>query len=324
MDAFLSSTPCVLALLGLGIVLIIRGGDLFVTSSVAIAHHLRIPNVVIGSTLVSLATTAPELAVSATASFQGQPGIAIGNAVGSAIANIGLILGLLCILHPIPVRPRDFVVPGAVMLGMGLLMIGLTWRLRLGRSAGAVLLACGVAYLVTDYLRHRPGEGSQLARVEVLEHGAIMSLRRALVMFLVGAVLVIGGGQLLSRNAATLALRVGVPPIIIGLTLVAFGTSLPELVTAITAARKGVPELSLGNVVGANILNLTLVTGSAASIAPLTLTRWTQGYNLLAMVVIFILLIVLGRLGKRLSRRDGCYLLGFYALYLTILFVHRG
>jgi len=323
MAAFFGTTPGVLLLLGVGFALIIKGGDLFVSSSVAVAHHMHIPNVVIGSTLVSLATTAPELAVSATASFHGQPGLAIGNAVGSAIANIGFILGMLCVLHPIPVRPKDFLIPAFVMLGAGLLMVALTWQLSLGRVGGGFLVACGLAYLVVDYLRHRPGEGGQMARVEVLEHD-IMTLRRALLVFSVGAVLVLIGSQLLSRNAVVLAERAGVSPILIGLTLVAFGTSLPELVTAITAARKGVPELSLGNIIGANILNVTLVTGTAASIAPLKLDRWTQAYSFPAMVAMFILLIVLGRLGKRLSRRDGFILLGFYALYLTILFIRKG
>jgi cation:H+ antiporter len=150
-----------------------------------------------------------------------------------------------------------------------------------------------------------------------------MSLRRSLGVFALGAALVIGGSRLLSDNALILATRLGVPPMIIGLTLVAFGTSLPELVTAITAARKGVPELSLGNIIGANILNITLVTGTAATITPLTMTRKTQAYNFPAMVGVFVLLLVLARTGRRLTRKEGWALIVFYAVYLVGLILLR-
>jgi cation:H+ antiporter len=131
------------------------------------------------------------------------------------------------------------------------------------------------------------------------------------------------GSRLLCDNGVRLAELVGIPQIVIGLTLVALGTSLPELVTAITAARKGVPELSLGNVIGANILNITLVTGTAAAIRPLTMTRRMQAYNLPAMVAIFVLLVILARTHRRLTRAEGGVLLGAYALYLTVLFLLR-
>jgi len=289
---------------------------------VAIAHYAKIPRVVIGTTLVSLATTAPELAVSATASFRGNPGLAIGNAVGSAIANIGVILGLLCILRPMNVRASDFRVPSLVMLGVGILLFALTVSLRLERWCGILLLVCGAGYLFTDYWRHRPRPGTEPETIDASDVPA-MSLGRSIGVFALGAVLVIGGSRLLCDSAVALAERVGIPPMIIGLTLVAFGTSLPELVTAITAARKGVPELSLGNVVGANILNMTLVTGTAATIAPLALTRMTQLYNFPAMVAIFVLLLVLARTGRRLTRKEGWALVGFYGLYLVGLILIR-
>ncbi|MFP4058032.1 MAG: calcium/sodium antiporter [Candidatus Brocadiia bacterium] len=319
---FLESPPAVMLLLAVGMVLVIKGGDLFVTSSVSIAYYARIPQAVIGSTLVSLATTAPELAVSATASFRGNPGLAIGNAVGSAIANIGLILGLLCILRAMSVRARDFRVPSLTMLGAGVLMVVLTLPLRLARASGILLLACGAGYLAADYWRHRPRPGAMAETVDS-SAGPSMSLRKSLAVFLIGAAVVVGGSRLLSDNAVKLATAMGVPPMIIGLTLVAFGTSLPELVTAITAARKGVPQLSLGNVVGANILNITLVTGTAATITPLTMSRTTQAYNFPAMVAIFVLLLVLARTGRRLTHKEGWVLLAFYALYLVGLILIR-
>jgi len=306
----------------IGAALVIKGADFFVSASVAIAHYAKIPRVVIGSTLVSLATTAPELAVSATASFRGNPKLAIGNAVGSAIANIGLILGVLAILRPMSVRARDFRLPGFVMLGAGVLLFFLTLPLHLARWAGLLLLACGCSYLLTDYWRHRPQPGTEPETVDSAQVPT-MSLRNSIGIFVLGAVMVIGGSRLLCDSAVELAERVGIPEMIIGLTLVAFGTSLPELVTAITAARKGVPELSLGNVVGANIMNVTLVTGTAATIRPLTLSPSLQRYNFPAMIAIFVLLLILARTGRRLTRKEGWVLISFYALYLVGLIFLR-
>ena len=313
-----------IVLLATGIVLLIFGGGYFVSASVSIAAHLRVPQVVIGTTLVSLATTAPELAVSATASLRGQPGLAIGNAVGSAICNIGLILGLLCILRPMAVRASDFRVPSFYMLAMGVLLAVLTIPLRLERRAGVLLLVCGGAYLCMDYWRHRPRRGAEPETVEVA--GAErLPLPRSFGLFLVGAAMVVGGSWLMCENGKKLAELAGIPPMIIGLTLVAFGTSIPELVTAIHAARKGVPELSLGNILGANILNVTLVTGTAATVAvkPLTMTRMTQLYNFPAMVVMFVLLLIMARTGRRLVRKEGWTLIAAYALYLVGLILIR-
>lgn len=311
-----------LILLALGFALVIKGGDLFVSSSISIAHHAKLPRVLIGATLVSLATTAPEMAVSATASIRGNPGLAIGNAVGSAIANIGLILGILCILRPMAVRPREFRPPLVVMLVFGLLLTAMTVPLQLRRTDGAILIACALGWLVADYIRHtRSGEGraDDVATVEE----TVLALRPAVLLFLLGGGLVVGGSRLLTDNAVKLATMLGVPPMMIGLTLVAIGTSLPELVTAITAARKGVPELSLGNVLGANILNVALITGTAGAIAPLRMSRMMQAYNFPAMLALFLLLLLLSYTSRRLSKREGVILLTFYALYVAGLIFLR-
>jgi cation:H+ antiporter len=301
----------------LGVVLVIRGGDWFVVASVAIAEHLRLPQVLIGGTLVSLATTAPELTVSVTASFQGNPGLAIGNAVGSAICNIGLIVGVLCVLHPMPIEPRDFRFPSRYMLGSGILLTVLTARLHMGRLAGALLVLTAVTYLVLDYLRHRRRAGAEPAVTPP------MGARRAVFFFALGAGVVVFGSRLLVDNGIYLATALGVPPMIVGLTLVALGTSLPELVTAITAARRGVPQLSLGNVLGANIMNVTLITGASATIHPLRMTRATQLYNFPTMLFLFALLLFFSRTERRLTRREGVVFLLVYAAYIVGFFVVR-
>jgi len=301
-----------LFLFAVGLAFVIVGGDLFVSSSVAIAERARLPKVLVGGTLVSLATTCPELAVSATASLRGNASIALGNAVGSVICNIGVIIGVLCILRPMPVERSDFRFPSLFMLGSGVLLAILTLPLRLGRAAGVLLIGCAALYLALDYLRH-----ARRQREPDCAAGGRMGLWKSVAVFVLGAALVIAGSRLLTDGAVGLAKVLGVPKIVIGLTLVALGTSLPELVTAVTSARKGVPELSLGNVVGANIMNMTLITGVAAAIAPLEMERTTQLYNLPAMLAFCAALLAMARTGGQLTRREGFAFLGLYAAYVA-------
>ena len=316
-------TLLTLLVFAVGLAIVIKGSGLFVASSVAIGVHARLPRAVIGGTLVSLATTAPELTVSATASAQGNPGLAVGNAVGSAIGNIGVILGVLCILRPMDVKPRDFRFPAFAMLAAGFLLTGLTVTLRLGRLRGAALVTCGVAYLALDWWRHRR-RGRDGPHAATAAEAPAMSLRRSIGLFILGAAMVVLGSRLVSDSAVKLAALAGVPPMIIGLTLVAIGTSLPELVTAVASARRGVPELSLGNVVGANIMNITLITGVSAVIRPLTLTRTTQLYNFPAMIIFFLLLLAVARTGRRLTRKEGGVFVLFYIAYVIGLVLLRG
>jgi len=316
-------TVWTIGLFAVGVLIIIKSGDLFVSASVAIASHLRIPRVVIGGTLVSLATTSPELTVSTIASLRGNPGLAVGNAVGSVICNIGLIVGLLCVLRPMSVKPREFRFPSRFMLATGVLLTVLTMSLRLGRSRGALLLGCGLVYLAVDTFRNRRAGQKPTEEPVPDSDRPTWGIGRSAVMFLLGAALVVIGSKLLADNGVKLATMLGVPPMIIGLTLVAMGTSLPELVTAISAARQGVPELSLGNVVGANIMNMTLVTGVSGIIRPLTMTRGTQLYNFPAMLTAIVLLLILARTDGRLTRREGWVLLLFYGCYVGGLILFR-
>jgi len=303
-----------------GVLIIVKAGDVFVTASVAIARHVHIPRVVIGGTLVSLATTVPEMTVSAIASMQGNAGLAVGNAVGSVICNIGLIVGILCLLHPLPVRVTDFRFPAVFMLGTGLLLTALTVPLQLGHPRGILLVICGIVYLTVDTVRHRRIARKRGAEVEAPSE-EMWSLSCSIIFFVLATGAVIVGSRLMSHNGVRLATILGVSPMVIGLTLVAVGTSLPELVTAVTAARKGVPELSLGNVIGANIMNITLITGVAGVIHPLTMTRNTQLYNFPAMLLMILLLLVQGRTGQQLSRQEGLVFLLFYVFYVGGLFL---
>ncbi|HTI97927.1 MAG TPA: calcium/sodium antiporter [Dongiaceae bacterium] len=316
----------VLWLLG-GLVLIVKGGDWFVAAAIRIAEFLRLPRVVIGSTLVSLATTTPELVVSVMAGLKGESGLAVGNAVGSVICNIGLILGVTATLKAFTVDLRTLRIPLCAMFGAGLLLCLLTLGLHLARVQGVILLAVGTGYFIWNFWEHwRNRKPRDVAEAKALEKGVTATRSAWLatpagsgLQFLAGAALVVLGSRWLVDGAVQLAARLGVPSIIVGLTVVAVGTSVPELVTAITSSRKSVSDLAVGNVLGANIANLTLIVGVAAVMQDMTMDRKTQLLNFPAMLLMMGLLLWVLVTGRRVTRREGLVLVGSYALYIAIL-----
>ena len=305
-----------LVIIGLG--LVAKGGDLFVDSSVSIGRALHVPRFIIGGTLVSLATTTPELVVSATASTMGDSGIALGNAIGSCICNIGLIVGTVALMTSVTVDRRDFANRAAWMSGGAVLVIGFCWDRSLSRPLGAVLLTLALAYLVWDYLAiRRLRAKGQAARRENDESQDDEPLTKSILTFLAGAGLIIVGSRLLVTSGQSLAAALGVPSAIIGFSVIAVGTSLPELVTGVAAARKGVPDLSLGNIIGANVLNLLLIVGLSGAIQPLTVDAFSQWYGFPWMVTFFVLVMVFIWRNGKVGPRAGSALLTLYVLYLV-------
>ncbi|HZA54320.1 MAG TPA: calcium/sodium antiporter [Candidatus Udaeobacter sp.] len=313
-------------LVGLGV--IIKGGDLFVSASIRIAQFLRLPRVVTGSTLVSLATTSPELVVSITAGVKGESGIALGNAVGSAVCNIGLVLATTAALKHITVHPSELRLPLTAMLLLGVVLFVITLDLRLSRMEGAILLAVGVGYFVYDFfLRKRDVDPQDVAEAVAIEgditagHTWLNSRLGTSIQFCSGAGLVILGSRLLVDSAVVLAERLGISPLVIALTIIAVGTSLPELVTAISSSRQDVSDLAVGNVLGANIANLSLIVGTAASIDEVSMSRTTQLFNFPALLILMggIAFLVLRK--GTITRRAGATLLFFYLLYLAGILV---
>ncbi len=237
-----------------GLMLVLSGGNLFVDASIAIANRLKIPRMIVGGTIVSLATTGPELVVSTTASYMGDSGIAVGNGLGSAIANLGLIIGLSAILAPLAVDVEDFRRRSLWMLFSAAFVFLYSLDLEISSRSGLVLFIVGILYLSLNALRavierkkeqplHNPSASSD-----------DQPLQNAILTFLGGAVLIIIGSKLLVSSGIAIANALGIPSLIIGLTAVAIGTSLPELVTAITSVKKKVADLSIGNIIGANVL----------------------------------------------------------------------
>lgn len=318
-----------LVLLFAGLFLIIKGGDLFVAAAVRLAEFLKMPRVVIGSTLVSLATTSPELTVSIMAGVKGEPGLALGNAVGSCICNIGLILGVTAAIKHVDVHPRALRTPLTAMFGFGALVFLMTLDLELVGWQGIVLLAGGVFYFTWDFWQHwrdrKPADVREAGAIEKELAAArwrwFLTGPGTTVQFAGGALIVVCGSHLLVEGASGAAVRLGIPSMIIGLTLVAVGTSLPELITAITSSRKSVSDLAVGNVLGANIANLTFIVGTAAVIHRVTLDRLTQVFNFPAMLGIMLLLLWMLLTDRRVTRREGAILLVTYGIYIAVVAV---
>ncbi|MDR3501175.1 MAG: calcium/sodium antiporter [Legionella sp.] len=304
-----------LALFVLGLLLVLKGGDLFVDSSITIANRFKIPRIVIGGTIVSLATTAPELVVSTTASYMGNAGIALGNAVGSAIANIGLIVGVAAILAPIAIDVVDFRRRSLWMLLSAILVVLFSWDFDLGRGSGLMLFALSVLYLLLNYLQSTRKQKNKELTPEITSAENDASFSKAILRFLIGAVLVIVGSKLLVNAGIAIATALKIPSLIIGLTAIAVGTSLPELVTAITSAKKKVADLAIGNIVGANILNLAFITGVSAMIRPLSIELFTRNYAFVWLFIMIIAMMIIFWKKGTMGKKSGILLVSLYVIY---------
>ncbi|MCI0745621.1 MAG: calcium/sodium antiporter [Verrucomicrobia subdivision 3 bacterium] len=311
-------------LLLVGLALLAKGGELFVAAAVRLAEFLRMPRVVIGSTLVSLATTTPELVVSIMAGAKGAPELAVGNAVGSCICNVGLVLGLTAAFKHIDVNPAALRIPLIAMFTFGATLMLMTLDLGLSRRQGMTLICGGAVYFVYDFVKYaRDVKPSHIAEAAVIEAAATSRLDwfrgkpGTTVQFLLGAGTVVLGSRVLVDAAVALASALGLPSILIGLTIVAVGTSLPELITAVTSSRQAVSDLAVGNVLGANIANLTIIVGTAAVLSEVTMRRVTHSFNFLALLGLFAVLLWMLLSERRVSRKEGVTLVVLYNLYIA-------
>ncbi len=304
------------ALFGLGLFLTIKGGDYFIDASAWIAEAFGIPKVIVGATVVSLATTLPEIIVSVLAALSGRAEIAVGNAVGSVTANTALIFALCAVLSPFALRRREYAVKGVLMV----LAIGTLFACSRGGSLGplgvAALLVIFVVFLVDTLRQARSAQrDSESPRPER------RVIARKLLDFLLGTVGIVAGARLLVDNGALLAARLGVPEGVIAVTIIAVGTSLPELVTAIAAIVKKQGALSVGNILGSNIIDTTLIvplcgllTGQAMPLSQQSL-RIDLPFCLLAALVA-----VVPMLGSaKTTKGQGFFLLAVYGAYLAAL-----
>ncbi len=247
--------------------MIIKGGDWFVDAAIWIAKITGLPTFIIGATVVSVATTLPELIVSANASLKGSPEMAIGNAIGSTICNIGLISAIGIYFVPHAVDRITFGKKGAIMIGAALLLIITAWDLTLTKFEALALVAIMILYIVVNLrmLKHRPepldGDDDEGLR----ERKTVMI---NLAKFVAGAGAIVFGAEQLVNNGEIIARLLGVPEGIIALTLIALGTSLPELTTTVSSIRKGDGSIGVGNIIGANILNIALILSTSSFLSP--------------------------------------------------------
>ncbi len=308
-----------------GLLCLIKGGDWFVDGATGIARRFKVPELLIGATVVSIGTTLPEVMVSTTSALTGHGEIAYGNAIGSVICNAALIAAITIAVRPGKVDPKSLRVPVLFFFAAAALYAGVAYTTGyFSRPIGFVLLALFVAYMVCNVLAMKNAPAPE----EEEEAAEEMSFAKEIGLLILGAVLIAVGANLLVDNGTLIAQALGVPESVIALTFVALGTSLPELVTAITSLAKGHGSLSLGNVIGANVFNLVLVCGMSISVAPFSIPQNSTilGINsslvmdLPVMFAVMLILTVPALLKGRLSRWQGVLMLCIYAVFCAAQF----
>lgn len=296
-----------LALLG-GSLCLWLGAEALVRGAATLGYRWGISSIVIGLTVVSVGTSAPELVVCILAALDGNPDLAMGNVMGSNLANVGLILGLAAIIRPVDVTGQVVRREIPWMLGVTFLVLPLIWNLELGRVEGTILALVLILYVGLLFRASRRQPAPELGDIVVRPEGGVVL---PLAGVLGGALLLVAGGQGIVFGATQMADSLGVSHMIIGLSVVAVGTSLPELATTLVAAMRAEADLAVGNIVGSNIFNLTFVLGGTALVSPIAVSPGVLIREYPAVVFISLALLPVA-LGRRIRRVEGLLLLAFY------------
>lgn len=298
-------------LLIVGFVLLIKGADFFVDGSSSIARALKVPSIVIGLTLVSLGTSAPEAAVSITAGLAGNSDISLGNVIGSNIFNLLSVIGCAALFQAVPTQKailkRD--IPVSILSTIVLLVMMLNGGIS--RPEGLILLAGLITYLIVlvkNALGNRTEENSEKPLPVLL----------SIVYVVLGLAAVVLGGQLVVNNASIIAKHFGMSDTLVALTIVAIGTSLPELVTSVMAARKGDSGIALGNAIGSCIFNSLFIIGISSTLAPITVDMHLIT-DMILLIVIHIIIFIFCRTENKISRLEGAVLVAIYAGYTAYI-----
>ena len=312
-----------IVLLAAGFVALIKGADLFVDGSAALARLFKVPGVIVGLTVVAMGTSAPELAVSVSAALQGSNEIALSNVIGSNMFNLLMVLGICSMIHKVPVDDkilkRDFpiniLVTIFILISVGFNAIpAITGSTPVamnspvgtaGRLMGIILLAVFVAYMVSLIVDAKKNPEKQEDEIKNYP------LVKCLIFIVIGIALIVGGGQAVVYSAKEIARIAGMSETLIGLTIVAVGTSLPELVTSIVAAGKGETGMAVGNVVGSNIFNLMLILGTSSAIHPMAVNLETV-FDLAILTVITVITYICSMRGKSIKRGEGIVMVALY------------
>lgn len=307
-----------------GFVLLIKGADILVDGSSAIAKKLRISEIVIGLTIVSIGTSMPELFVSTTSAIQGASDISIGNIIGSNICNLLLILGISAVIHPVKFQKQTKWIENPMSIILTLIfLIMCNINQDVSRIEGIILIALFIAFLIYTIIIGKKSQDEEILQIS-LEETKKISVIKNIGLIILGIVALKIGGDLVVDNAKLIATALNISEKVIGLTIVAIGTSLPELVTSVTAAIKGDSDIAIGNIVGSNIFNMLLIIGLSAVIKPIT---YNISYNF-EMIILFIGMILMLifpfiKPKDELSRKKGIILLLLYIFYMVILFFQK-
>ena len=313
---------CILCLV-VGLVLLIKGADFFVSSASNLAKKICVSSLIIGLTIVSIGTSLPEASVSISSAIKGSNGLSIGNVVGSNIFNILVVLGCSCLFAPIIVdkglKKRDL----PILIGTGVLLLVFTvWFAKSGsydilRWEAIILLVLFVGYIVLTIFTTPKGE-------ETDEEKPKMKTWLCLIIIVVSGLAIACGGEFVTFGAKELALKMGADDILVGLTIVAIGTSLPELVTSIMAAKKHENEIAVGNAVGSSIFNILFILGAAATISPYSGINPDVIIDIIIMLAVFVLTTVLVIFCKNgIGRKTGIVFILLYAAYLTYIILRN-
>ncbi len=305
--------------LGLGMYLLFKGGDWTIDSAVFIAKRFGISPMVIGFTIVAFGTSLPELIVSINANLAGLPGIAIGNVIGSNIANILLVVGITAFFATLVAVPREIMRDMVMMLVASVLMLALMLHGNISMMGGALMIGVLLAYVIYQYVMASKGK----IAVEEVEAPAYKSLFQGFVFLGLGLLAIAAGAEFLVRGAKVSATIIGVPEAVIGLSVIAIGTSLPELSTCVIAAMKKQTDIVIGNILGSNVFNILMIIGATAMIKPiaeesiapqiLTLDIWVM----IGVAVIFSFILMTY---KKINKPIGVLFVGAYVFYIGLMY----
>ncbi|MCH2198934.1 MAG: calcium/sodium antiporter [Flavobacteriales bacterium] len=317
-----------IVLLIAGLVVLVASGEVLVRGAAGIALKADIPPLIVGLTVVSIGTSAPELFASVTAALEGNPGLSIGNVVGSNIANLALVLGITAIIYPIPVSRGVLRFDGPVMVAMTLLFIFFMWDRELVAYEGGILVGLMIAFILVLIRRSRIERKKQLeadaAREFETDADEFDGFKKRSYLLLTGLVIAgcIGlyfGSNWFVGGASGIAKSLGVSDYVIGVTIVAFGTSVPELVASVIAALRHQTDISIGNLIGSNIFNILSVIGITSLVKPLPVDGALLANDVWWMLGIALLIFPLIRMGYKIVRWNGILLLAIYIIYIVLV-----
>ena len=321
MEIFINNAPLIVVLLCLivGFVFLVKGADLFVEGSSSVAKRFKVPSLIIGLTIVAMGTSLPETAVSVAASIAHNNTLAVSNVTGSNIFNLMVVIGVCALMTPIVVDgaslKRDF--PFSMICAILLLVMG-TIGMTLGRVDGIILLGCFAGYIFY-LIRHTLKQNRQSSDEEVDEI-PLISMPKAVIFILIGAVGIAVGGDVVVDSASRIAIDLGMSQTLIGLTIVSIGTSLPELVTSIVAARKNEVDMALGNAIGSNVFNILMVLGIASAISPISII--TENIIDLCVLIVFTICVwIFAGTRKKIGRIEGFSMVVLYLIYAVYIII---